>query len=612
MLAAATLLTMLALPQGTPLTTGDPGKLNYIVHKRLDGPPGDADGGGTEFARFDVAIYLQLREGTEPTIQWRSMCINACQGPPPNHKDHSVCDRLCDLPCEAEHSFSGYGGGMRTPLVEFRPGEYTDAWRFEYGEVMVATAKRGMSWPGFSSVLEAVKEYTKAVSLRYVEFDMGHLVRPPHTPCAFQEWALYSRRYDLILQVTVTRMAVPKGGGAPAAAGTLYDKLKIKVGFSDAVDNDPTALVPGIDCACEKKHRTATGSSPPKISFGNDFKILPTETRTATYAGLGKLGFASAGQYAIAGVSMNHVSVSFRGSGARALFLPAGTRLVPNEPGTQEMVVAENAEIVQPIIASIGGFAIPPQQVRVLCAEMAKKEPTPRTKFEVSYPRDDALRRLANITADSRFRGPWDQARIWIHTNDASFEEIFKRLRPPIGRGTYVRLLHDVVSGPVSASKAKKLAGFLKPEFLAELNPDEDSAEWALQTLLERDPKAAANALRGVAAEWLKNKVFGLNYLAIVVSRLTLSDSADARRAAREILLKDVPSDRRSEVSQTAALDTAILGLLSRSEDEIMNTLEVYNAYGVGPAKPWMEALSKAGPSERIRKAAGELLARQR
>lgn len=578
--------------QGTPLDSGTAQDLTLSIVRRIDGPKNNLEGGGTEFARFEVSVDLEPAQEEQPQIVWRSMCINACQGPPPNHATHAQCNRLCDKPCTDDHSYEETAGGVwRTP-TESLPQGFVDSWRFQYGEVMMATARRGLSWGDFAPVVDAVRQFKMSFAKRAVKFERPHIVTP-NEACAYQEYQLYRRPYDVVLTVTVTLMSA-QSGGPPTESGRIFDHKKIRIGGAYFTDSMPTVGPRGIDCACDRTQHASTEYDPPKAMFGSDFKILPTQTRTAGYASLQREPFAKAGRFTIAGESMNSVQVSFSGSDARGLFLPAGTRLVPDDSGAQELVVAENAEILRSTFG-VSAIAEEPQRVRVLCAQMKKEPPTVKTRYAVAYPKDSMLRRLAGIAAESRSRGPWDQTRVWIYTDEASYDTILNRLLPPVSRSTYVRVLHDVLSGPLPAAKAKKLATLLKPEFLSEAIPDESSADWALQTALEHDPEAVVSAIRGRAAQWLQEPEFGIRYLTIVLWKLIDSDSMNARLAAAETLLHDVPAPQRDVLQQSGAMDLAVTRLLSSDEGEVLRWLDVFALYGNAHARPWIEVLATSG-----------------
>ncbi|MCB8933267.1 MAG: hypothetical protein M9921_09695 [Fimbriimonadaceae bacterium] len=604
-MVAALVALLITAGQGTPLNTGNAQDLSLTIVRRIDGPKQDTGGGDSEFARFDVSVDLEPAHEGEPKIVWRSMCINACQGPPPNHATHAACNRLCDRPCSESHSFEGDGAGYwRTP-IDFLPQGRVDSWRFEYGDVMRASAARGLPWASFAPVLDAVNQFKKAFAKRTVKFERPHIVTPDE-PCAYQEYLLYERPYDVVLTVTVTLMS-SKGGRPATEAGRLFDHKKIRIAGATLVDPGPTVAPRGLDCACEKTQHASTGSDPPKTMFGSDFKILPTQTRTAGYASLQRESFAKAGRYSIVGESMNAVQVSFSGSDARGLFLPAGTRLVPDDSSAQELVVAENAELLRSTFGVTAISDAEPQRVRVLCAQMKKEAPTAKTRYAVAYPKDPTFRRLAGIAAASRSRGPWDQARLWIYTDDASYDTILDRLDPPITKSSYVRVLHDVLGGSLPEAKANKLRGLLKPEFLAEPIPDDPSANWALRTALAADPKAVVAATRGKVAEWLREPETGARYLATVLWQMIDSESPEAHLAAAAMLLHEVPDSLRDAMGRSPILDLVVTRLFSSDEPEVLSWLDVFARYGIDSAKPWIEVLAASG-SGKARDRARELL----
>src|SRR5690606_7682672 len=103
---------------------------------------------------------------------------------------------------------------------------------------------------------------------------------------------------------------------------------------------------------------------------------------------------------------------------------------------------------------------------RTLCLNMEKKEPDESVSYWPAACEDLVIARLALDTNASRNTGAWDQARVWIYTDNASLSDINKRLQPPLIPGYYTRGLYDVDRFGGFTDKERKNAKLFSPELL--------------------------------------------------------------------------------------------------------------------------------------------------
>lgn len=122
----------------------------------------------------------------------------------------------------------------------------------------------------------------------------------------------------------------------------------------------------------------------------------------------------------------------------------AGQVLVPENDGVQRMVTTDDATYTVPP----GGTAT--LDVPAACLDIAKKQPSSQDRFLAPVGALDGgtldlgVANLANLTATSPVKGPWDQARIWVRTGGASMEQVNDRLGLGVSPLMYQTAVADV------------------------------------------------------------------------------------------------------------------------------------------------------------------------
>jgi hypothetical protein len=267
--------------------------------------------------------------------------------------------------------------------------------------------------------------------------------------------------------------------------------------------------------------------------------------------------------------------------------LQPGTTLDTDEDGIQDVVVIVLVRLQVPVEMQgpDGGTSLAKARLRLACLDMNKKEPTPATKFRIIPSRDPIVARLAKVANNSLVQGPDDQARIWIYTDAASYEQVEKRLIPAPGPGAYIKLLHEAkrAGAPLDASRYD---GCFSPALLSAVDAPAKDMAWFASTLAQRDPSAAAQGAKAATAAWaqaltgdVKKETFAT--AAALVSALCSSGLEEAQKAGLS-LLKAAPESARAGL---ATNNLAAAWRLAWSADAGVSAdakamLETYNPLG--------------------------------
>lgn len=141
-----------------------------------------------------------------------------------------------------------------------------------------------------------------------------------------------------------------------------------------------------------------------------------------------------------------------------SVIIVPGFTLDSSDPKVQDMLVC-------------GGVKLSPREGvsaasgRAACLEMRKSEPTLKTNFKPKDSQDAVLVTNAIFHHNSRMSGPWDQARVWMLTDGASYHEIGKVLQPMIKPGRFVKEIMNLQNMAIPASHPR-LKSVFDPDFL--------------------------------------------------------------------------------------------------------------------------------------------------
>jgi hypothetical protein len=563
----------------------------------------------TEFFTLEYSVSIQIEElGTDSDFLH---CHNDCRGEV--HKKHADCDRSCDDKCpEKEHK-------------KVLQGEYFP----DRAAMNEATrAANGLAVRGGGTV--SPNDWSHRVSQALAQFKKEakekHTLNMPHItdPCMNRWWEVGYKVKAFKVRGTMTKVGFRMSRGVRTPINETVGTHEQQVATGRFAQKDPLDTEDYSTCKCmpkvevEEKLRAL-------LDFIDTLPLNPAEKLSLIWdlAGKGCIITDSTGKMLldpnvtveIVGEDMNTVKlVITNGTGeAIKVVLPPGLLFLPNDPLVQIMMnlmaseamlaAGETRELLVSIAPADHHLPTAELSSRWGCLEMAKKEPNPKVKWKLARNRDSVLAQLAGITARSRFRGPHDQARLWIYTDKAPREEINKRMIPGVSPAMYAILLRDVaVRGGADLSQGdfRKLP---TPDLLGSLNFDENATRWLVSFLAEHKSRDLLSFLGGkgsaIAEIAAKEGKDGAAYVGWVAGALLEEDSAQMQAAGVKLLLA-VADAGRAEVAAQGGLSALRWLLISNRPEAIGLALDVLEAYSSDPAKQLAMASIEAMPNAEL------------
>lgn len=287
---------------------------------------------------------------------------------------------------------------------------------------------------------------------------------------------------------------------------------------------------------------------------------------------------------------------------------PPGTLWVPTDRAYQSMMSGVVHERHSFLFASLTEMQ-ETNAARVLCMNMNKKEPAKGVKYFPYRPSDPVLPRLAKFMNDSQFRGPWDQARLWIYTDKATIEQVNERLQNGVGEAAYLMALADVNWAGGLDEKMLKDPKYIRPSLLTGAGAPDYAHDFLLGNLQAHHPKKVG--------EWLRKNSSSM--LQLVGSK---SDAADQKRFSTtmtRLLSFESPEDReavlgllRSASGQLSRLKGQFgagrVSLYSGRESEVALALGLVESGILAESKDSLAFVAEKGPGEKNRALAKKLL----
>ncbi|GIV02255.1 MAG: hypothetical protein KatS3mg015_1085 [Fimbriimonadales bacterium] len=283
---------------------------------------------------------------------------------------------------------------------------------------------------------------------------------------------------------------------------------------------------------------------------------------------------------------------------------PPGTLWVPSDPSYQTMMSFTGLTYKFGPELREGGA--PYAEMRTHCLSMNKKEPAPNVRYYPYAPNDTMLPMLAKLAEQSRFRGPWDQARTWIYTDRAGFAEINKRLFPPVSSSRYVDALYDVALYAGLQQSDLEDRKFFPLDALDCSASRDDAGAWYIHTVatnfardLRRYLESAPQALTKLASgDELDRKHL------VRLSRVLLAHpEKDARMGVLQFLMK-----LNTTQGIEGRLGLMLPSLLSSDEKEVELALDVCRKYAMKDRLPLLRVMAAKGATEPIRSKAASLV----
>lgn len=253
-----------------------------------------------------------------------------------------------------------------------------------------------------------------------------------------------------------------------------------------------------------------------------------------------------------------------------------------------------------------------PTRVRAACMEISKHEPTAKIKFKLVPPSNQGVVNLATLSSKSRSLGPFDQARIWILTDQAKIEEINKRMLPGVTEGQYTNALFDVSTVGCVDLASGKYAACLEPSLLSGATASSDATHWLVEMLAAQNPKALTGYLKSDAAKFAKllngaPDQFDIGHTADLCDALVGCTVSDVRSAGLVFMLA-LPDSKRADLIGKGALDSLRVCLNSNDAIQAKRAMDVAISYRFIAAIPMIRGLAEWSKSEEIRKSAADAL----
>ncbi len=574
---------------------------------------GDSGVEATEFFTLEYSVAIQITdEGRQGPVLH---CQHTCQGK--KHKNHAACDFSCDTKCPEKDHKATIKGEYRPDLAGMRAA---------------TAAANGLAIKGGGAV--SPNDWSHRVSSALAEFrneckkkktfDMPHAAKP----CSGQWWWVGTMSKSFKVRGTMKRVGYRMSRGMRTPIDEVVGTHEQVVATGQVVVEEPFEKNAFEACLCFEPPTVPPDYS--NMFIGPNGAAIDPRTRenlewrftnggVTCYDTMGKLLFDARIEVEVVGNDMNTAKLVLRnGTGQTVrVVLPPGTMFLPADPLFQIMCALAQAEATIPsgtsqtLYVNIG--PPPPLQgeaaLRWACMEMNKKEPTPSVKYRIKNGSNDGIANLAAITARSRFRGPHDQARIWMFTDRASREEINKRMIPGVSAGVYAILLHDLASRAGVDFTDKAWLPLVQPNLMEGLNLDDRTIFWFVDLLAETKDKDLAAFLNGktdlLAAFPGKDGADGAAYLAWIATASLQSSSPDLQRAAAK-LLRAVPMANREAVAKAGGLEGVRWLLVGGQEASCSLAFDVLEAYGAEGKEIAMAAL-EALPTEALKARAAKL-----
>ncbi|MBX3095614.1 MAG: hypothetical protein KF812_02010 [Fimbriimonadaceae bacterium] len=532
--------------------------------------------------------------------RWET-CWNACRrirdgnNNATSHPRHEVCDASCDNACSRDHNFTltGEMDPLSTDSVglppELQMGINGGLRATEFGFA-------GLDWREMTRPIQEACASMEASLARPTSYKPGHTLLAPYVPCSQQLRIYGARKGELWATVSVRKVFSANGKSVElASSSTNYRVRTFRAPQPGPIENSPNYIY----CMC---HWTDTrprewfrtgrqvGLSTPLVEHGDRVCVLPPAGKTETFATAGRpLTEFAGGQFAIncTGQNMNRANIQITNMSADPLrlFLPAGTILISDDSGVQNMVLAE--DFAYQMSAESGTKSGPNLRqeaatVRVHCADISKKEPTSRTRFAILAAPSDEFAQAAWITAQSRFGGPWDQSRFWILSNQSTLAKVNDVIVPGVTASQYVANLYELTQSSAIDISKPEYARLIESGFLFEADPRPAPTHWLVQTLGNRDNLRIANP----TSEQIQALISGDASGAATWIEACLASNLSAFRSAGLLLAMQVPEGKRDNVLKSGALGRLGDSLLSTDAGVNAAAMQVVNGYGLSDWLP--------------------------
>lgn len=559
--------------------------------------PNDTGVAGTEFFKltYDCKWELVKIEGTEEPRK-SVECVLTCKGN--KHIKHTDCDLSCDTPCPANvHRFSFTGRAKnRSKAMEKAEMDADNLVRATGADPHAA------NWTSY---------YTRALrNARHMAEQLRNYAVPcwNDAPCTTWKRVYGVARYEFRVTGTLTENGYYMSKGVK----TSYQARNRGTHTETVADiwlpqDDHVDWHVDYKCKCEpaKVKDFGKGDGPNKgkgeksiwdgfLLWDDDEDVIETPNDKV--------------RLLITGIDLNHVHIEVQNDldEGITLLLGGGLILTPKDGSTQSMTLLVETKLV------VAAHSTGSVDARSACIEMNKKEPTSSSVFTLSKQTNSALRDLASITNASRFRGPVDQARVWILTDHATYDQIKDHLIPSPTKGQYLNALYDVAQANGVDIEDPKFKPCFDPSLLVSTTARAEAVEWMVRHLDRTNPGTLSDLAGKYGKEiadtlGAKADDIDIAHVTELVRSLCSCSSAHGRMAGLSLLLNAVPESRRDSIVSKGGLEEVICSTESEDPKEQEKALEVLDVYCHKPSANEVAKLAALGASEQVRAKATEL-----
>jgi hypothetical protein len=498
---------------------------------------------------YSVATWIEeLGDGGGPSM----VCTNKCKGNV--HKGHPTCDYSCDDRCTETHRLRVKG--------EYFPDRSAMNAATAAANGLAARGGGTASPSDWSHrVSSALAEFRREANKRKT-FDMAHA-----GPCSGKSQKVDVRTYAFHVRGTMKKVGYRMSRGVRTPINETVGMHESVVATAKIVKDEPKDKKDWGACLCKAPQEPEVDIDAMLDRLIELLDGLIEQERLSHLCGTAAVSMRDkAGQHVDPGeskivvkpVDMNRCEVQIEnGTGTDVeVTIPIGTVFQAQDKSFQDMasVVTTRGMLYAGQTKSfyvslrpdlVQTTALFP--VRWACLNIAKKEPSPSTRYTMRSPQDDVLIRLGAITDQARVRGPHDQARVWIYTDKAPIDEVNKRMLPGVSEGRYTTLLHDVAKAGVDLS-GTEFRRCIEPKLLTGVALDDQAAAALVSVLAEAKPADLARFIDANAATIARlvdsDPQYGPGHVATVATALLSEDNADVRKSGLKLVTSVRPENR--------------------------------------------------------------------